>query len=171
MDKNAKIYVAGHRGMVGSAIVRELERQVETLCDELEDTLVIVTADHGHINTRSVSITGYPTIMDCLVRLPSIEPRALNLFVKPDKKEFFEKEFNRLFGNDFVLMTKQEILERHLLGIGKEHECLKGMLGDYLAVAVGDLTIFNTEEEAEHFIGVHAGLTEDEMMIPLIILA
>ena len=27
MDKNAKIYVAGHRGMVGSAIVRELERQ------------------------------------------------------------------------------------------------------------------------------------------------
>lgn len=27
MQKNAKIYVAGHRGMVGSAIVRELERQ------------------------------------------------------------------------------------------------------------------------------------------------
>ena len=27
MDKNAKIYVAGHRGMVGSAIKRELERQ------------------------------------------------------------------------------------------------------------------------------------------------
>lgn len=27
MDKNAKIYVAGHRGMVGSAIVGELERQ------------------------------------------------------------------------------------------------------------------------------------------------
>ena len=27
MEKNAKIYVAGHRGMVGSAIVRELPRQ------------------------------------------------------------------------------------------------------------------------------------------------
>ncbi len=27
MDKNSKIYVAGHRGMVGSAIVRELNRQ------------------------------------------------------------------------------------------------------------------------------------------------
>ena len=27
MDKNGKIYVAGHRGMVGSAIKRELERQ------------------------------------------------------------------------------------------------------------------------------------------------
>ena len=27
MEKNAKIYVAGHRGMVGSAILRELQRQ------------------------------------------------------------------------------------------------------------------------------------------------
>ena len=27
MDKNAKIYVAGHRGMVGSAIVRKLEKE------------------------------------------------------------------------------------------------------------------------------------------------
>ena len=27
IEKNAKIYVAGHKGMVGSAIVRELERQ------------------------------------------------------------------------------------------------------------------------------------------------
>ena len=26
MEKNSKIYVAGHRGMVGSAIVRELQR-------------------------------------------------------------------------------------------------------------------------------------------------
>ena len=27
MEKDSKIYVAGHRGMVGSAIVRELRRQ------------------------------------------------------------------------------------------------------------------------------------------------
>lgn len=27
MEKDAKIYVAGHRGMVGSAIVRALERE------------------------------------------------------------------------------------------------------------------------------------------------
>ena len=27
MEKDAKIYVAGHRGMVGSAIVRQLEKE------------------------------------------------------------------------------------------------------------------------------------------------
>ena len=35
MEKNAKIYVAGHRGMVGSAIVRELERQGYTYTPSL----------------------------------------------------------------------------------------------------------------------------------------
>ena len=27
MEKNSKIFVAGHRGMVGSAIVRQLEKE------------------------------------------------------------------------------------------------------------------------------------------------
>lgn len=149
--------------------VRELEKQVKVLCDELEDTLVIVTADHGHDNSEGVTIIDYPTIMECLVRMPSIEPRALNLFIKPEKKEQFVEEFNRLFGEKFVLMTKQEVIESQLFGTGTEHECFQGMLGDYLAVAVSDLSIYNTREEAEHFIGIHAGLTANEMTIPLIL--
>jgi len=32
MDKNAKIYVAGHRGLAGSAIVRQLEQRVTATC-------------------------------------------------------------------------------------------------------------------------------------------
>ena len=35
MEKDAKIYVAGHRGMVGSAIVRQLEKKdITTLSQE-----------------------------------------------------------------------------------------------------------------------------------------
>lgn len=41
MEKNAKIYVAGHRGMVGSAIVRELRRQGYSN---------IVTRTHAELN-------------------------------------------------------------------------------------------------------------------------
>ena len=41
MEKNAKIYVAGHRGMVGSAIVRELNRQGYTN---------IITRTHAELN-------------------------------------------------------------------------------------------------------------------------
>ena len=44
------------------------------------------------------------------------------------------------------------------------------MLGDYLAVAVDDLSICSHKKEADLFNGVHAGLREDEMVIPLILI-
>ena len=43
MDKQDKIYVAGHRGMVGSAIIRELERQGYTN---------IITRTHSQLDLR-----------------------------------------------------------------------------------------------------------------------
>ena len=150
-------------------LLSQLEEQVRSLSEQLTDTLIIVTADHGHMDSQGVAITDYPTLMECLVRMPSIEPRALNLFVKEEKKEQFEQEFHRLFGDKFLLWNKQKVLEERIFGTGKEHENFRTMLGDYLAIAVSDLSIYNTREEAEHFIGVHAGLTEDEMVIPFIV--
>ena len=51
MEKNAKIYVAGHRGMVGSAIVRELERQGYTN---------IVTRTHKELDlTRQAEVEAF----------------------------------------------------------------------------------------------------------------
>jgi len=163
------MHEAGCFSEVSKQMVRTLQEQVAALCKRLKDTLVIVTADHGHMDSKGVSITDYPSLMECLVRLPSVEPRALNLFIKEGKEKQFETEFKRLFGEKFMLLTKQEVIDRKLFGIGKEHPCFQSMLGDYLAIAVDDLSIYNTVEEAEQFIGVHAGLTEDEMRIPLIV--
>ncbi|WP_289291606.1 alkaline phosphatase family protein [Sporofaciens musculi] len=151
-------------------VVRRLEGQVQELCNDLKDTLVIVTADHGHMDSQCVAITDYPKIMECLVRMPSIEPRALNLFVREEKKAQFEEEFQKEFGEKFLLWTKEEVLSRKIFGTGDEHPDFREMLGDCLAVAVDDLTIFNTRKEAETVIGVHAGLTEDEMTIPFIVI-
>lgn len=51
MDKSSKIYVAGHRGMVGSAIVRELTRQGYTN---------IVTRTHGELDlTRQAEVESF----------------------------------------------------------------------------------------------------------------
>ena len=145
-----------------------LEKTVEELCQDLEDTLVIVTADHGHMDSEGVALEDYPEIVQCLVRMPSIEPRAVNLFVKEDKKQKFEELFRKEFGEKFLLFTKEEVRRKQLFGIGEEHLQFDGMLGDYLAVAVDNLSIYNTREEKECFVGVHAGLTEAEMIIPFI---
>lgn len=151
-------------------MVRSLEKQVQELCAELENTLVIVTADHGHMDSQGVSITDYPSITECLVRMPSIEPRALNLFVKEEKRDQFEREFKKEFGDKFLLWTKSQVLHSQLFGTGTAHPDFEQMLGDYLAIAIDDLSIYGTKEETDFFIGVHAGLTEDEMVIPLIVI-
>lgn len=159
----------GCYGEDAKQIVRILEKQVQQLCEELENTLVIVTADHGHMDSKGVSIQDYPNITECLVRMPSIEPRALNLFVKEEEKLQFERAFKQEFGDKFLLWTKEQVLKEQIFGTGAEHPVFREMLGDYLAIAVDDLSIYSTKEEADFFIGVHAGLTYDEMTIPLII--
>ena len=55
------------------------------------------------MDSKGVSITDYPSITECLVRMPSIEPGALNLFVKAEKMEQFENEFKKAFGDKFLL--------------------------------------------------------------------
>ena len=42
------------------------------------------------------------------------------------------------------------------------------MLGDYIAISVSDAAIFLTHKEMELMPGGHAGLTKEEMEIPLI---
>ncbi|MCR5608214.1 MAG: alkaline phosphatase family protein [Lachnospiraceae bacterium] len=150
-------------------VLRNLEKQVNELTNELENTLLIITADHGHIDAKNALITDYPELVDCLIRMPSIEPRAINLFVKEDKKEDFVSLFNKAFGNDFILLTKQEVIDKHIFGYGNEHKYFKDMLGDYLAIGTGKLGIFNTKEEYERFIGHHAGMSYDELLVPLIV--
>ena len=92
------------------------------------------------------------------------------MFIKDGYHEQFVAEFNKEFGDTFLLLSKDEVKKQKLFGLGSEHPQFDGMLGDYLAVATGDLSIFNTQDEKEKFIGVHAGLTKEEMEIPLIVL-
>ena len=143
-----------------------LEEMITAMASELEDTLLIVTADHGHIDTDVVYLKDYPALWECLERCPSLEPRVLNLFVKEERKEFFVKEFNKEFGEKFLLMPMEDVIAKNLMGTGKNHEQFRQMLGNYLAIATGDLTILFTEEE---FKSMHGSITEDEMLIPLII--
>ena len=91
------------------------------------------------------------------------------MFIKDGYHEQFVSEFNKEFGDKFSLLTKEEVKKQKLFGPGTEHPQFDGMLGDYLAVATGDLSVFNTQEEKEKFVGVHAGLTKEEMEIPFIV--
>ena len=72
---------------------------------------MLIIADHGHMDSKNLCILDYPEVLDCLVRLPSIDPRALNLFVKEEKKALFPGIFRKHFGDNYLLLTRDEVLE------------------------------------------------------------
>lgn len=158
-----------HRiGVEGEAVgqlMRQIENRVEEMASRLTDTLLLITADHGHISTRNVVLTDYPDIAECLVRMPSIELRTVNLFVKPGMEKQLEAAFAKHFPTEFMLLTRKQVLEKQLFGTGENHPLLEGMLGDYIAIAVSDLDIVNVPSDHK---GNHAGITPEEMTIPLI---
>ncbi len=148
--------------------ILHINREVEKLCGKLENSLIIITADHGLCDSVNEYLEDYPNLFSMLKIPPSIEPsRALSLFVKEGMRKEFETEFNKLFGDAFRLMTKEEVFAENILGYGKPHPRIYDFVGDFLAVATGEKSLF-IEREEHTFVGVHAGLTEEEMTVPFI---
>lgn len=148
--------------------ILHINSEVEKLCSKLKDSLVIITADHGLCDSVNLFLEDYPELYDMLKIPPSIEPgRAMSLFVKDGFQKDFKNEFNKHFGDSFRLMTKEEVFAENILGNGKPHPRTHGFVGDFLAIATTEKTLFTAREEHE-FVGVHAGLTEAEMTVPFI---
>lgn len=149
-------------------LIFDLNKKIESLSEKLEDTIIFIVADHGHKNIINIDLNEYPDIVECLVRNTSIEPRAVNFFIKDEKKEEFVKLFNKYFSNDFELYTKEDVINSKLFGDGEENEIFRDSLGDYLAIAIADKTLLyiGSEKLKSH----HAGYTDDEIFVPLIVI-
>lgn len=147
--------------------IKEIDSMAEELCTGLKNSVVAVIADHGLVDSKIDFLERYPDIWDMLKRPASIEPRALSLFVKDEYLNVFKERFENTFPNKFIVFTKREVYQKHLFGFGEPHPRVNEFLGDFLAVAVSDLTFFNYYEE-EPMIGVHAGLDQREMTVPFI---
>lgn len=152
-----------------SKCFKMINQKVEEFSSNIKDTLIIVIADHGHINCSEIIITGYKDIYDTLDGDVWLEGRMCAFNIRKERKQEFEKLFNKYFKDDFILKTKKEIIEEKIFGDGIENKYFKDLLGDYFALAVGD-KCFKYTTKGDYFKSAHAGFTVDEMKIPLIII-
>ena len=113
---------AGCRSRKVRRTLKKINRRTEKLCNNLKDTLVIISADHGHIDVnKDIFLEEIPELAECLLIPPSIESRAVSIFVKPGTEEKFKEAFNRILGNDFILFSRKEVFETQLFGNGNPH--------------------------------------------------
>ena len=156
--------------------VLDAEKKIKDLRAKLgDDSLIIVTADHGHKNiTNAYTILDYPELMECLIIPPSLESRCLSFWVKEEMKDIFVQRFNSLFEKNFWLMTKEEFLDKYkMLGTGKKHKKVDDFIGNYIAISVdGSMMRIETylAEGKPLKKSTHCGLSREEMEVPIIVL-
>ena len=153
---------------------QEINTLLDQLSHRLTNTLFIVSADHGLIDVEETTwLNDYPTLTECFLMPPSIEKRAVSFFIKPESKTNFKEQFNKFFGNEFLLFTKEEAFEKNIFGLGTSHSKTLDFVGDFLACATGTKVLGYqpmTQHKKFDFAATHAGLTKEEMLVPLILI-
>ena len=151
-------------------VMKDIERNLKHLCSKLKNTLIVITADHGMIDTQNVTLNDYPDICDCFIRPPSLESRVVTFAIKNNRQVEFAKLFNKYFGNDFKLYTKQEFMDSGLLGSGTPHRKVDDFIADFVAISTSAKSLHYLQSQTKkiEMIGEHAGISEQEMKIPLI---
>ena len=148
-------------------LIFERNVKIMDLCDELEDALVIVVADHGHIKVDNLFIMDYPDLYELMDRNTSIDQRAVSFKIKEGYQEEFRKRFNKELGMYFKLYPAQEIIDSKLFGDGLENGNFRYALGDFIAIAEdSNKTIVSDGDQVLY--SQHAGYTDDEVYVPLI---
>ena len=150
-------------------ILHDIDTNLQYLYDNInkDDTAVFVIADHSQINAKWFCLSDYPDLQVLLKHPHSIESRCASFMVKDGKKEEFKNLFKKHFKDHLLLMEHEEFLNSGLLGTGTPHPRTDGFVGDFVAIATDEYCIGETPEDAE-MIGIHAGLTKEEMEVPLI---
>jgi len=163
LDKTIHDYGCNHYNV--KKVLTQINDVLEEVANKLgKDSILIITADHGLIDTKTIYLNNFSEITKYLTKLPSLEQRYMSFYV--NDKEGFAKEFNKYFASYFDLYTKDEFLEKGFLG--NDYEKAKEFLGDFIVIAKDKYAI-DARQISRTIKSKHAGITSLEMMVPLII--
>lgn len=171
-EPDHSIHQYGTKTLEIKAVLRDIEQQIEEMNQKIEDTVVIISADHGAVNIEEIYLNSYTDVCELFIRPPALEARFITFFIRSGREEMFKNLFKRYFGKDFVLFNKEDFLSSGILGPGKMHKMLPDMLGDFVAISIKNKSLrYSTGEKVFSALKAdHAGFTLEEMTVPLIVL-
>lgn len=153
-------------------VIGNIDKNLQKLIDGLENSVIVITADHGAVDVKEIYINEIKEIDDCLALPPSIESRFVSFFIKKGMKNKFKNALKKYFKDKYILYTKQQFLNEGLLGKGEQHKRINDYLGDYILIINSELNIrysLDGKRDNSH-LADHGGITADEMLVPLIVL-
>jgi hypothetical protein len=168
-----------HAELTGFAYLlqRELIEKIPTRT--AADVLLMVTADHGHINVapaETLYLNRYPRLLRSLEVshsgqriLPWGSPRDVFLRVQEERLPEIAAWLTQRLAGKATVMTTTEALQQRLFGVGKLHKRFKHRVGNLLVLPERDSLIWFEHLKGKKFglRGMHGGLRPDEMLVPL----
>jgi hypothetical protein len=134
------------------------------------DTLVLLTADHGHATTDPDKLIGLVDDMELRALLrnpPAGEPRLV--FLHTDHASAVREHLDRKWPGLFTLLDRDELIEAGLFGHGG-NAVTRRRIGEVVAMLDGDnaASIVKVDGQAFRHRGSHGGMTPEEMRIPIL---
>ena len=172
---------AAHKLGASHEVTLNAARDLDSLLGGLAESLpsnarIALTADHGHLDAPEDKRYATDGQADEIASLCdgalTGDPRAVYADVPPDRLPDFNDAVGRRFGEDFIVLTAEEVQELELLGVGEPTVETTNRMGNILLLSAGE-AIYDFREilgdERFPMISHHGGLTPEEMRIPLVI--
>jgi predicted AlkP superfamily pyrophosphatase or phosphodiesterase len=133
-------------------------------------TLFLLTADHGQIDTpldRVTYLEDHPELRSNLVMDFTGEPRAAYLYCRSGEIDHVRDYVTHRLDDRFLVLDSAAALAAGLFGSGTVAPEAKYRIGDLTVIAREGYTL--VEDRKQHpLLGRHGGLTNGEMLVPLI---
>ncbi len=174
-DFDMVCHIYGKKSRHAAKLFKKLDKKLDSFTKKIKDTSIIVTSDHGHIDTdekKTIILNKHPEILECLERPLSGEPRAAYCYIKIGKEKKFEKYIGSKLSHACELYRSRELANRRWFGPEKPSKKLLERIGDYVLVMKENYIIKDIiiGEVDRHLIGNHGGTSAEEMFVPLIVI-
>jgi len=147
----------------------ELDRGFQSI--SLKNTSVIVSADHGLIDCKTILLEDYPRLKSCLSVPLCGEGRCPYCYVKPGMMEEFERQAAKIPQVESVRRSG-DLVKEGFFGFGKADPRFVDRIGDYVLFMKDGYVIRDSilGQRPKILFGNHGGLSREEMLVPVIVL-
>ena len=110
----------------------------------------------------------HPDLRDLLWMPPLGEGRVPFFYLRHGAGAAAWEYLHAHFADQFVFLTREQVLESGLLGPGAMYAEVPFRLGDIIGLARGDGCFVRAKADLDRLSGRHGALTAEEMLVPLL---